>query len=46
MSNLLRLIWQGALVFIYYEHIRFQIVIIPETRNQIRKRGETERPYE
>jgi hypothetical protein len=29
-----------------YEHIRFQIVKILETRNQLKKPGETEKPYE
>jgi len=34
------------MVFNYYEHIRFQIVVKPETRYQLEKRGETEKPYE
>jgi len=34
------------MVYISYEHIRFQIVIMPETRNQLKKQGETEKPYE
>jgi hypothetical protein len=34
------------MVFISYEHIKFQIVLMRETRNQLKKRGETEKPYE
>jgi len=34
------------MVYISREHIRFQIVIIRETRNQLKKRGDTEKPYE
>ena len=34
------------MVFISYEHIRFHIVVMQETRNHLKKRGETEKPYE
>jgi hypothetical protein len=36
----------NTVVFVYYKHIRFQIVIMGETRNLLKKRGETEKPYE
>jgi len=29
-----------------HEHIRFRIVITQESRNPLKKRGETEKPYE
>jgi hypothetical protein len=35
-----------AIVFMFHEHIRFQIVSLPESRNQLIKRGETEKPYD
>ena len=34
------------MAFKSYEHIKFQIVIMRETRDLLKKRGETEKPYE
>ena len=39
-----RLIPKRGNHFKVYEHIRFQFVVISETRNQFKKRGESEKP--